>query len=214
MPFVSVRVVEKGFMTNVEDGAHFCAIEKIIRPRLNGGVFHDLRVIVIQEAAMSRRKTDETKTTHMLQTRQPQTHLLRMDMLWPRVMSISTAARYLDTTPTHIEELCRLGSIAAYKENGQSWSIDRLDVDEYVERRKVAAQRDKLNSSITSTNRSGSSDSPYLTVKQAAEYLHSTPWTIAQAIRVGDLQAKRLGKRFVTTVQWLDDWFSRSGDAA
>lgn len=56
--------------------------------------------------------------------------------------------------------------------------------------------------------------SPYKTIEEAAEYVKTTPWAIAQAIRANELQAKKLGKRFVTTVQWLDDWFSRLKDAA
>ena len=55
--------------------------------------------------------------------------------------------------------------------------------------------------------------SPYMTVDQAAAYVKTTRWTIAQAIRAGDLQAKKVGKRFVTTVQFLDDWYSRQEDA-
>lgn len=61
-------------------------------------------------------------------------------LLWPRLMSVVTAAKYLDCTPWHMEELCRSGAVAAYKENGQSWSIDRLELDRYVERRKTEAQ--------------------------------------------------------------------------
>jgi excisionase family DNA binding protein len=56
--------------------------------------------------------------------------------------------------------------------------------------------------------------SPCKTIEEAAEYLKTTPWAIAQAIRSGDLQAKKVGKRFVTTVQFLDEWFSRQEDAA
>jgi len=55
--------------------------------------------------------------------------------------------------------------------------------------------------------------SPYMTVDQAAAYVKTTRWTIAQAIRAGDLQAKKVGKRFVTTVQFLDEWYSRQEDA-
>lgn len=56
--------------------------------------------------------------------------------------------------------------------------------------------------------------SPYMTVDEAAAYLKTTRWAIAQAIRVGDLQAKKVGKRFVTTIQFLDDWYSRQEDVA
>lgn len=56
--------------------------------------------------------------------------------------------------------------------------------------------------------------SPYKTIETAAEYLGATPWAIAQAIRANELQAKKLGKRFVTTVQWLNEWFERLEDAA
>jgi excisionase family DNA binding protein len=55
--------------------------------------------------------------------------------------------------------------------------------------------------------------SPYMTVDQAAAYLKTTHWAIAQAIRAGDLQAKKVGKRFVTTVRSVDDWYSRQRDA-
>ena len=54
----------------------------------------------------------------------------------------------------------------------------------------------------------------YRTIEEAAEYVKTTSWAIAQAIRSGDLQAKKVGKRFVTTVQFLDEWFSRQEDAA
>ena len=56
--------------------------------------------------------------------------------------------------------------------------------------------------------------SPYMTVDEAAAYVKTTRWAIAQAIRAGDVQAKKVGKRFVTTVQFLDDWYSRLEDSA
>jgi hypothetical protein len=55
--------------------------------------------------------------------------------------------------------------------------------------------------------------SPYMTVPEAAVYAKTTPWAVAQAIRAGELQAKKIGKRFVTRIEWVDDWFSRAEDA-
>lgn len=56
--------------------------------------------------------------------------------------------------------------------------------------------------------------SPYLTIEEAAVYGKTTEWAIAQAIRARDLQAKKIGKRFLTTRQWFDEWFNRQEDAA
>jgi hypothetical protein len=56
--------------------------------------------------------------------------------------------------------------------------------------------------------------SPYKDIQKAAEYLCTSKWAIAQAIRSGDLQAEKIGKRFVTTIQWLDEWFALQEDVA
>ena len=62
-----------------------------------------------------------------------------ISLLWPRSMSVETAARYLDATPWHVEELFRTGAIAAYKQ-GKRWTVDRLELDRYVERRSSEAK--------------------------------------------------------------------------
>ena len=49
--------------------------------------------------------------------------------------------------------------------------------------------------------------SPYKTIEEAASYIRVTPWTIAEAIRSGALNAKRAGKRFILTTQDLDEWY-------
>jgi hypothetical protein len=56
--------------------------------------------------------------------------------------------------------------------------------------------------------------SPKMTVDEGAAYVKTTRWAMVQAIAAGDLQAKKVGKRFVTTVQFLDEWYSRREDAA
>jgi excisionase family DNA binding protein len=50
---------------------------------------------------------------------------------------------------------------------------------------------------------------PYMTIKEAAEYLRATEWTISQAIRAGDLPYAKIGKRFVVCAADLDDYFER-----
>lgn len=61
-----------------------------------------------------------------------------LSLLWPRSMSVETAARYIDATPWNVEELCRSGQIVAYKQ-GKRWTVDRLELDRYVERRHADA---------------------------------------------------------------------------
>jgi excisionase family DNA binding protein len=59
-------------------------------------------------------------------------------LLWPRSMSVETAARYIDATPWNVEELCRSGQIVAYKQ-GKRWTVDRYELDRYVSRRHAEA---------------------------------------------------------------------------
>jgi excisionase family DNA binding protein len=61
-----------------------------------------------------------------------------LSLLWPRSMSVETAARYIDGTPWAVEELCRSGQIVAYKQ-GKRWTVDRLELDRYVARRHSEA---------------------------------------------------------------------------
>jgi hypothetical protein len=61
-----------------------------------------------------------------------------ISLLWPRSMSIETAARYIDATPWNIEELCRSRQIVAFKQ-GKRWTVDRLELDRYVARRHAEA---------------------------------------------------------------------------
>jgi|HubBroStandDraft_6_1064221.scaffolds.fasta_scaffold31221_3 excisionase family DNA binding protein len=61
-----------------------------------------------------------------------------VSLLWPRSMSVETAARYIDATPWNVEELCRSGQIVAYKQ-GKRWTVDRLELDRYVSRRHAEA---------------------------------------------------------------------------
>lgn len=61
-----------------------------------------------------------------------------ISFLWPRSMSVETAARYIDATPWNVEELCRSGQIVAFKQ-GKRWTVDRLELDRYVERRHAEA---------------------------------------------------------------------------
>lgn len=61
-----------------------------------------------------------------------------LSLLWPRSMSVETAARYIDATPWNVEELCRSGQIVAYKQ-GKRWTVDRLELDRYVARRHAEA---------------------------------------------------------------------------
>lgn len=61
-----------------------------------------------------------------------------LSLLWPRQMSVETAARYIDATPWAVEELCRNAQIVAYKQ-GRAWAMDRLELDRYVERRHTEA---------------------------------------------------------------------------
>ena len=61
-----------------------------------------------------------------------------LSLLWPRSMSVETAARYIDGTPWAVEELCRSGQIVAYKQ-GKRWAVDRLELDRYVARRHAEA---------------------------------------------------------------------------
>jgi len=136
-------------------------------------------------------------------------------LLWPRLMSIATAARYLDCSPWHVEEPCRSGSIRAFRENGTRWSIDRLELDRYVDRRLTEGPTTKryegANANVTEfagTPTLAAAGSPYLTCREAADYAKAKKWTIGEAIRDGSLQAKKVGKRFVTTRKWIDDWFS------
>jgi excisionase family DNA binding protein len=69
----------------------------------------------------------------------PQAVVDPISILWPRLMSVQTAARYLDCTPWHIEDLCRSGAIVAFKE-GKRWAIDRQELDRYVSRRHAEAR--------------------------------------------------------------------------
>jgi excisionase family DNA binding protein len=62
-----------------------------------------------------------------------------ISILWPRMMSVQTAARYLDCTPWHMEELCRSGAVVAFKE-GKHWAVDRHELDRYVTRRHIEAK--------------------------------------------------------------------------
>jgi excisionase family DNA binding protein len=61
-----------------------------------------------------------------------------ISLLWPRSMSVETAARYIDATPWNVEELCRSGRIVAFKQ-GKRWTVDRLELDRYVARRHAEA---------------------------------------------------------------------------
>lgn len=61
-----------------------------------------------------------------------------MSLLWTRLMSVETAARFLDCTAWHVEDLCRSGEIVAFKE-GKHWAISRLVLEEYVDRRTKEA---------------------------------------------------------------------------
>lgn len=65
-----------------------------------------------------------------------------ISLLWPRQMSIRTAARYLDVTPWAIEQLFRSGEIVAYKRGDgpkAAWAADRRELDKYVERKNAQA---------------------------------------------------------------------------
>jgi hypothetical protein len=65
-----------------------------------------------------------------------------VSLLWPRQMSIRTAARYLDVTPWAIEQLFRSGEIVAYKRGAgpkAAWAADRKELDKYVERKNAQA---------------------------------------------------------------------------
>jgi excisionase family DNA binding protein len=61
-----------------------------------------------------------------------------LSLLWPRSMSVETAARYIDATPWNVEELCRSRQIVAYKQ-GKRWTVDRFELDRYVARRHAEA---------------------------------------------------------------------------
>jgi excisionase family DNA binding protein len=49
---------------------------------------------------------------------------------------------------------------------------------------------------------------------EAAEYLRTTKWRIAELIRSGDLTYTQLGKRFIIAVSDLDDLFRRLSTSA
>ena len=76
-----------------------------------------------------------TRTERVEERARPQDPI---STLWPRAMCVETAARYLDCTPWHVEELCRSGTIVAFKE-GKRWAVDRFELDRYVARRHSEA---------------------------------------------------------------------------
>jgi hypothetical protein len=67
-----------------------------------------------------------------------------ISLLWPRQMSIKTAAKYLDVTPWSIERAFRSGEIAAYKRGDgpkAAWACDRFELDRYVEKQNAKAKQ-------------------------------------------------------------------------
>ena len=141
-----------------------------------------------------------------------------ISLLWPRLMSISTAARYLDCTPWHIEELCRSGAVSAFKENGQSYSIDRHELDRYADRRVTERLKQTKyghkalgakSTELGDAPFSGKLGSPYMTRREAAEYLRSAKWFVDEKIRTGELPFIKAGKKFILAVSDLDDLYQR-----
>ena len=61
-----------------------------------------------------------------------------ISLLWPRSMSVQTAARYIDATPWHVEDLYRSKKIVGYIQ-GKRITFDRLELDRYVARRHEEA---------------------------------------------------------------------------
>ena len=139
-------------------------------------------------------------------------------LLWPRLMQIPTAARYLDSTVNHVDKLMKDGLLKPFRE-GRSWVVDRLELDRYIEERKAEAH-DLFSDFANNTDqkeatRRGSPvllNGPYLTVEEAAAYLRTTPWAVAQAMRAGDLSYAKIGKRFVVSVADLNEYFDRLKD--
>jgi excisionase family DNA binding protein len=56
--------------------------------------------------------------------------------------------------------------------------------------------------------------SPYLTISEAAAYLRTTEWFIAEKIRTGDLPKGKMGKKFVVSTKDLDELFEKMKDVA
>jgi excisionase family DNA binding protein len=75
--------------------------------------------------------------------------------------------------------------------------------------RKNAREMREFESDKTLPQPTALNASPYLTIAEAAKYLKTTPWFIAQEIRKGELPFARMGKRFVLKPSDLDEFFSR-----
>jgi hypothetical protein len=61
-----------------------------------------------------------------------------ISFLWPRSMSVETAAHYIDASPWHVEELYRSKKIVGYIQ-GKRITFDRLELDRWVSRRHEEA---------------------------------------------------------------------------
>lgn len=131
-----------------------------------------------------------------------QTSIEKLDvtsLLWPRLMSVATAAKYLDCSPWHMEELCRSGAVAAYKENGQAWSIDRFDLDNYVEKRKAEAQVPTVTAAKT--------PSALVNIYEAAAILGLTENQLRRQIAHDQIVVtKKVGKAFYFSRKYLTSW--------
>lgn len=53
----------------------------------------------------------------------------------------------------------------------------------------------------------------YFDIPEAAAQVRTTEWAVAQAIRDGSLRAKKMGKKFITTEEFLKEWFDGARDA-
>lgn len=51
-------------------------------------------------------------------------------------------------------------------------------------------------------------ESPWLSLKQAAQYAHRHPQTLSREIRAGRLRAARIGERreYFLIAPWIDEW--------
>ncbi|MGB9067127.1 MAG: helix-turn-helix domain-containing protein [Candidatus Acidiferrales bacterium] len=53
-----------------------------------------------------------------------------------------------------------------------------------------------------------------MTVPEAAVYLRTTEWFIAEKIRTGDLPKGKMGKKFVVSTRDLDELFEKMKNVA
>jgi excisionase family DNA binding protein len=57
-------------------------------------------------------------------------------------------------------------------------------------------------------------DTPWLTKREAAERARVSASVLDQAIRSGQLRSRKIGRRRILHVDWVDAWLAEQDDAA